>query len=48
MVELLQQGSIMLTPESVVEQAVYLVCEKKCTRSFILDGSEELCQDVSK
>ena len=48
MVELLQQGSIMLAPESVVEQAVYLVCEKKCTRFFILDGSEELCQDVSK
>ena len=38
----------MLAPESVVEQAVYLVCEKKCTFFVILDDSEELCQNVAK
>jgi hypothetical protein len=30
MTELLQQTTITLAPESIVEQAVYLVCEKKC------------------
>lgn len=43
----MQNLIIALAPQSTVEDAVRMVCERQCMYAYILDDSEELCAKIT-